>query len=95
MAADPDAESMVEQITYLTSWPTSTVPTHQATMEVNPLPTTSIGVLGGAASGRGVDGGGERAQAPVRLLQGVKRAREESEGEETCHTTFKDYSTGN
>lgn len=89
VAADPDAESMVEQITYLTSWPSSSFPAHDNnTVEVVTMPTTSMSMLGG-----GGGEGGEGNRVPHGLQHGMGRGGAMGEG--NYHMAFQDYSTGN
>jgi len=50
VAAGPDAESTVEQITYLTSWPASSSPAtpHHSSVDIISMPTTTMSMLSAA-----------------------------------------------
>ena len=89
VAAGPDAESMVEQITYLTSWPASSFPSeNNDTMEAITMPTTSMSILGDGAGCEGRQG-----SHASQLQHGVGREGVMTEG--NYHMMFRDYSAGN
>ncbi len=81
VAAGPDAESMVEQITYLTSWPSSSSPAHQSnTIEVMTTPTSS-GILSG--------GGGRNSH--THQLQHMGGAGVEDVGYQISFQSINEY----
>ena len=80
VAAGPDAESTVEQITYLTSWPATTSPAHQTSMDIITMPTTTMSMLSAVG-------------APVhQSLQQVVEQRRGEEGYQIAFQPVRDYS---